>query len=795
MLALLSIAGVANAQQYETWIDISDQAKAWVHEWRYEVDETGAPVIDSDVKQTDGEARTDADGAYYVEVRSTAQATEAGNMIKDGDNMAGWDSQFFITFGEDNALKAGDKIQVTMNVKALSAASQGTQAHTAPGSYKHWGCIPSVSFTTEWATYDSGQWEVVSDAAGMYSIAFNLADGNANTYYFSDIVVKIWKKKPVEKWTSIIKNGDFEGEGTDNFIITQHAVGGGRYNCAIVDGVGCADVEKNEDGTNGITFQSSGKESLGWDSQFFVFFDKKIPAGTQVHVKFDYKAKEDGKADTQSHNTPGNYIHWACIGDVNFSTAWQTFDDVITVSGDMSKSDKPFESIAFNIANQKKWNIYYFDNFVVEVAEDVYATLEDADAFESAGLQKVLPEDPLAAVKADLEAAIAKGGLFTDYLKTAESYEALQTAISDGEDALSASDATQTSLEAAVAAINRAIDGLTYEEGYDKLVAAGMFKRYKSTAADAEVDEENQGCSYDLGKSSGLPYGDGNVGELNWADLTAYDKLIVVAVDGTPRFCMNRLEAGGQQAETQEDSKMLDINPNNGYTWSTEKYQTVDGNTYTIDLKAIVADYGFARLHSIKGSNYGNATIIDMILVKGADVETVTIGEDLWASFAPSKDVTVPEGVKAYAVALDESNKFVTLEEVTEITAGTPVIVNATEAGEYTFEAADGASFSASNDLDVSDGSIVGNGSIYVLANGSNDVGFYLLAEGVTLPAGKAYLEVAGGAREFIGFGNATAIKAIETLKNNGVIYNLTGQQVKSAQKGVFIVNGKKVIK
>ena len=566
-------------------------------------------------------------------------------------------------------------------------------------------------------------------------------------------------------------------------------MGGGRYNATIVDGVG-------NEGSNGITMQSSGKEAQGWDSQFFVFFDKKLPSGTQFRIKFDYMAKEAGTADTQSHGKPGDYNHWACIGDVNFTTAWQTFETTVTVSGDMSKSSNVFQSIAFNIAHDKKWNIYYFDNFVVEVPEDVYNTLENADSFTSAGPQEVLPEDPLAAVKGDLEAAIAKGNNFTDYLKTTESYEALQEAISDGEDALEASDATQASLEAAVSAINAAIDGLTYVDGYSKLVAAGMFKRYSSTAADAEVEEENQGCSYDLGKSSGLPYGDGNVGERVWADLSEYDQLVVITDgNGTPRFCMNRLEANGQQAATQEDSKMLDINPNNDFTWSTEKYQTADGNTYTIDLKAIVADYGFARLHAIKGAHFGNVTIIDMILVNASTAETVTIGDELWASFAPAADVTVPEGVKAYAVALDESNKFVTLEEVTEITAGTPVIVNAEEAGEYTFEAADGASFSASNDLEVSDGSIVGNGSIYVLANGSNDVGFYLLAEGVTLPAGKAYLEVAGGAREFIGFGNATAIKAIETLKNNGVIYNLAGQQVKSAQKGVFIVNGKKVIK
>lgn len=41
-----------------------------------------------------------------------------------------------------------------------------------------------------------------------------------------------------------------------------------------------------------------------------------------------------------------------------------------------------------------------------------------------------------------------------------------------------------------------------------------------------------------------------------------------------------------------------------------------------------------------------------------------------------------------------------------------------------------------------------------------------------------------------------TGIKVVEVkAQNNGVIYNLAGQVVKSAQKGIFIINGKKVVK
>ena len=66
--------------------------------------------------------------------------------------------------------------------------------------------------------------------------------------------------------------------------------------------------------------------------------------------------------------------------------------------------------------------------------------------------------------------------------------------------------------------------------------------------------------------------------------------------------------------------------------------------------------------------------------------------------------------------------------------------------------------------------------------------------------ANKAYLPasaVASGAR-FISFdfGTETAIENIEGAEaENAVVYDLSGRRVQKAQKGVFIVNGKVVIK
>ena len=88
---------------------------------------------------------------------------------------------------------------------------------------------------------------------------------------------------------------------------------------------------------------------------------------------------------------------------------------------------------------------------------------------------------------------------------------------------------------------------------------------------------------------------------------------------------------------------------------------------------------------------------------------------------------------------------------------------------------------------------------IYVLLNGTNGVGFYETTDAFTVGANTAYLPAnfaATTARGFYSFGEATGIGA--TLKNkeieNKEVYNLKGQRVAAPTKGLYIVNGKKVV-
>ena len=107
------------------------------------------------------------------------------------------------------------------------------------------------------------------------------------------------------------------------------------------------------------------------------------------------------------------------------------------------------------------------------------------------------------------------------------------------------------------------------------------------------------------------------------------------------------------------------------------------------------------------------------------------------------------------------------------------------------------------NNLLVSDGTVEGATNRYCLAADSTPlgVGFYPVAASVTIPAGKAYLEIntLDSAPARIWFdGETTAIDSLngETgVENDGTVYDLNGRRVNGTlSRGLYIKNGKKFI-
>lgn len=274
----------------------------------------------------------------------------------------------------------------------------------------------------------------------------------------------------------------------------------------------------------------------------------------------------------------------------------------------------------------------------------------------------------------------------------------------------------------------------------------------------------------------------GNVPWSVYADLTGYSKLVVTGTPGFPvRILYNREKKDdGTDGTVQEIIQGLN---EKGY--------------YEFSLLSWGA---YAHLNSIKKQGWDETPsgVINELLLLGNDVslDYVKISDAGYATYCATSNVNLFK-VKGYAAKYEGG--CVKLTAVTNVPADEAVIVKATE-GTYGLPVIASADAITDNDLLISDGSVTGNGEIYILANKSNGVGFYKLAVGSVLPAGKAYLQIPAGspAPEFIGFGfnmdTTTGVNNVETVKKAAnVIYNLNGQRVNKTAKGLYIVNGKKV--
>lgn len=161
------------------------------------------------------------------------------------------------------------------------------------------------------------------------------------------------------------------------------------------------------------------------------------------------------------------------------------------------------------------------------------------------------------------------------------------------------------------------------------------------------------------------------------------------------------------------------------------------------------------------------------VTVTGAKVYTVNDGvgnsldvEELTDGFVPANTGVVLEGTSASATATVST----ATGTVTSVLTGTAPVMSYDPANE----------------------------NVYVLSVANSKLGFYKFA-GTELKGFRAYYQTTGGGSSTRGFvlnfgGTATGINAA-TFNANGNAYDLQGRRVNNAQKGVFIINGKKVVK
>ena len=153
--------------------------------------------------------------------------------------------------------------------------------------------------------------------------------------------------------------------------------------------------------------------------------------------------------------------------------------------------------------------------------------------------------------------------------------------------------------------------------------------------------------------------------------------------------------------------------------------------------------------------------------------------------------------MNAYVAVKNPQFTNLILTKVENVPASTAVILKGTY---YNKKEAYLAAQNIDNELKGTASETQADGTMYVLAKPEGEeVGFYLAENGTTIPAGKAYYQAATPSVKayfFAGEGT-TAITNVNVNKNgyNDAIYNIAGQRVSKLQKGINIVNGKKILK
>ena len=183
---------------------------------------------------------------------------------------------------------------------------------------------------------------------------------------------------------------------------------------------------------------------------------------------------------------------------------------------------------------------------------------------------------------------------------------------------------------------------------------------------------------------------------------------------------------------------------------------------------------------------------------------TVSVGASKYASFCSSDALNFTDcEVKAYKAKVN--NGQVVLTQVDEVPANEGVILYGEE-GDYNVTVIASAPAITENELiGVTSRTLVewttgGDGKYnYILQGGV----FKKAAAGGHLKANRAYLHTsydvtAAGARDYLEFafedGDVTAIETVKGEKADGQYYNLNGQKVQNPTKGLYIINGKKVV-
>lgn len=269
--------------------------------------------------------------------------------------------------------------------------------------------------------------------------------------------------------------------------------------------------------------------------------------------------------------------------------------------------------------------------------------------------------------------------------------------------------------------------------------------------------------------------------------------------------------SGGIQMKSKDGDNGVIISPKFGFTYGytvTIEYTFGNGITLSAGDKTVTgtenssisltttSDIPF----TIKtGSQYAVVTTIRVVANSAPETETLKTSAKGYATYSADYAVNYSElGLTAYTLTIDETNKTVTAKAFTGVVpAGGAVLVKGDASKAYTLTPATtegDATFATA----LQTGAIKADGTQYGFTTKFGTPAFAQVQSGQDIPAKKGYIVLNGAsaAKYSICFDDeATGIHTIEAASAaNAAMYNLAGQRVDKAYKGIVIVNGKKYL-
>ncbi|MDE5784797.1 MAG: hypothetical protein K2H97_10835 [Prevotella sp.] len=244
----------------------------------------------------------------------------------------------------------------------------------------------SKYFSTEGGVMTVDLKQMVNDKGFAHLNAIK-AKGWGNTMTVESMVVTRKAVKQVG-WINILTNSDMEGTDVSSFpVVTQGGVdgeSGGTEDATIVDGAGV-------DGSRGLVLNAMQDAPQGWTTQLFVKLPEVLAAGTKWRFSMDVMSDPGTTVGGGIHAAPRSWIGGAIIPEFTTSPSWTT----ITGEGEITQEqfEKGFQSIAFDLNNDKVAIEYHFDNIKFEIYKyGTTAEFQDDNVQVDFGFQTNIPE-------------------------------------------------------------------------------------------------------------------------------------------------------------------------------------------------------------------------------------------------------------------------------------------------------------------------------------------------------------------------------------------------------------------